>query len=66
MTMGDFADFADQLFGRPQPSEVEKGVRLRGHKVNGVQYVRADDVAELLELNKVLPRTAKILRGGKP
>lgn len=57
----------DDLFGngfKPTGSakqKPEKGVQIRGQKVEGVFYVRAEDVVALLEANGVLPGiTAKL------
>lgn len=53
--------------GKPQAPTTptprgEKGVELHGHKHDGRFYVRAEDVAELLDRNKVLPGIAAKLR----
>jgi len=42
----------------------EKGVQIHGHRLDGdgPYYVKAADVAELLELNGVLPGIAAKLR----
>lgn len=40
----------------------EKGVKMRGKKIEGVQYIRASDVAELLSLNGVLPNAERAIR----
>lgn len=59
-------DFINDLFGEPSRPErkprPEKGVQLHGKQIGGVFYIRADDVAALLELNGVLPGTAAALR----
>lgn len=62
--------FYDDIFGslgRPGASAAakpspEKGVQIRGHKIDGVFYVRADDVVALLDANKVLPGIVAKLR----
>lgn len=62
--MGIFED----LFGGANPPrnplgpKPEKGVQLHGKEIGGVFYVRADDVAALLEVNGVLPQTSAALR----
>jgi hypothetical protein len=40
----------------------EKGVQLRGRKIDDSYYIRAADVAALLEVNGVLPGVAAKLR----
>lgn len=63
--MAEF-DIGD-LFGMGQtPSaeaKPEKGVQLHGRKIDGVQYVRLEDVCELLRTNGVLPKLERSLRG---
>jgi hypothetical protein len=57
----------EELFGegwttvRPA-AKPEKGVQLHGKQIGGVFYVRADDVASLLEVNGVLPGVVDKLR----
>lgn len=47
---------------KPQPPKPEKGVQIRGQKIDGVFYVRAEDVVALLEANGALPGIAAKLR----
>ena len=64
MTSGGF-DWND-LFNGPRPPTppraAEVGVRLHGHQQEGRYYVRASDVADLLDANHVLPTIAAKLR----
>jgi hypothetical protein len=51
------------LFGGPsQKPKPEKGVPLHAKEIEGVVYIRADDVAALLEINGILPGVAAKLR----
>lgn len=45
--------------GTPAP---EKGVQIRGQKIDGEFYVRAADVVALLEANGLLPGITEKLR----
>ena len=57
-----FGDIFGDADGAQQPPRPEKGVPLRGKDIDGVFYVRVDDVVALLELNKVLPKAAGLLK----
>lgn len=59
-----FGDIGDAFFGATNKSDpkAEKGVPLHGKEIGGVFYVRADDVAALLEINGLLPKTVDLLR----
>lgn len=58
------ADLFGDLFdgGVPRKPKPEKGVQLRGQRIQGVQYVRLEDVVELLKVNDVLPQLQKQLQ----
>jgi hypothetical protein len=61
--MGPFGDaLGDLLGGQPGKPKPEKGVPLHAKEIAGVLYVRADDVAALLEINGLLPETVAKLR----
>lgn len=63
--MTSFEDlFAPYLGGNPKGAvpPTEKGVQLRGKLIDDVYYIRAEDVAALLDINHVLPKAAVKLR----
>lgn len=59
--MTDFNDVLNGVFNRPVASE-PVGVKVHGHKQGDDYYVRADDIADLLDANNVLPTIAAKLR----
>lgn len=55
----DIAEADRRRRGEPEP---EKGVKLRGKLIAGAYYIRAEDVADLLKINGLLPKTEAKLR----
>ncbi len=58
-------DFLTDMFAQPNAAakaKPEKGVPLRSRTIDGVMYLRVEDVAELLRVNEVLPKMEAALR----
>lgn len=60
MEIGDLFGNPGGVPARPKP---EKGVQIHGRTIDGVAYVRAEDVANLLRINGVCPNAEGFLRG---
>lgn len=60
-------DFLADMFDAIAPDDPcnrkpEKGVKLHGKLIDGTYYVRAEDVADLLKINGLLPKAEARLR----
>lgn len=58
----DISDLLGSIGGAPKGKAAEKKSALRGKSIDGVRYVRLEDVIKLLDVNGALPGTAASLK----